>query len=131
MKPTATANIFILAGAACMLVNLAQKPLGLPDWLGFALPALGILFVWSGVRVLRRARKRGDISPPTLTVRQYNRRVALMLVLVAAASLTSPFYLPYTGITLPFPQLVISAIITCAVCITAVLVAMRRHKPKI
>jgi hypothetical protein len=130
MKPTTRANIFIGLGAACMFANLGQKPLGLPDWTGFVLPVLGALFMWCGVWILRRARKRGDISPPEATIQQYNRRLALMLVLVVAASLSSPFYLPYTGVTLPFRQRVVSAVISCAVCVTVVLIAMRRHKPK-
>ncbi|MFL6521532.1 MAG: hypothetical protein ACJ8NS_15035 [Chthoniobacterales bacterium] len=130
MQPKTIANIFIVLGAVCILTNLAQKPLGLPDWTGFVLPVLGALFTWGAVRVLRRAKKRGDIAPVAPTLQQYNRRLALMVVLVAVTSLASPFYLPYTGITLPFPQLVICAIISCAICVAIVVIGMRRQRPK-
>src|SRR4051794_14885961 len=105
MHPKTSANILIVVGAACIFANLAQKPLGLPDWTGFVLPVLGTLFTLAAVRVLRRAKKRGDIAPVAPTLQHYHRRLVLMVVLVAVTSLASPFYLPFTGITLPFPQL--------------------------
>ena len=130
MKPTTKANTFILVGAACILANVAETPLGLPDGIGVVLAVLGTLFIWGGVWVLRRAKERGDIAPVMPTRRQYNRRVALMVSLVVLASLTSPFYLPYTGVTLLFSQLVVCALISCAISVTAVLVAMRSQRPK-
>src|SRR4051794_40541260 len=129
MKPSAQANILSLLGAACMFANVFQKPLGLPDWTGFVLPVLGVLLIWSAVWLLRRAKKRGDTSIVAPTPEQFNKRMRLALVLVVLASLTSPFYLPYTGVTLPFFQLVICALVSCAVSVTAVLLSMRRYRP--
>jgi high-affinity Fe2+/Pb2+ permease len=130
MKPSLQANVLVLIGAGCMFASLFQKPLGLPDWTGFVLPVLGALLVWCGVWLLRRAKKRGDTSIVPPTPQQYQKRMRLSLVLVVLASLTSPFYLPYTGVTLPFPQLVICALVSCGVGVTLVLVSMRRYRPR-
>ncbi len=121
MKPSLQANVFVLLGVACMIATLFQKLLGLPDWTGFVTPLLGAIFIGCAVWVTRRARKRAEVSITQPTPQQYNRRVRLLLICVITGSLTSPFYLPYTGVTLPFYQLVICSLVSCGFCITIVL----------
>lgn len=111
-----------------MLANILQKPLGLPDWTGFVLPILGALLVWRGAVLLRRAKNRGEITPAQPTLQQYRRRFWLFIILVMLASLSLPFYAPYTGITLAFPQLVICAVISCVFCVAIVTLSMRRYR---
>jgi high-affinity Fe2+/Pb2+ permease len=129
MKPSAQANVLVFLGCGCMLSNILQKPLGLPDWTGFVLPIVGAGLVWLGVIVLRRAKASGQLQTAQPTQQQYRHRFWLAIVLVVLAGLTLPFYAPYTGITLPFPQLVICAIISSALSVVIVVLSMRRHRP--
>ncbi len=130
MKLSTTAIIFIVVGAVIMFSNLLQEPLGWPRWTGPVLSIGGALLIWCGVWASRRAKKRGEISPHPLTLEQYNTRLRLGLIAVVLASLTLPFYASYTGVTLPFPQLLICALVSCGLCIAILLLAFRRYRPK-
>ena len=131
MKASSQANILMLFGAGCIFATILQKPLGLPDWAGFVLQLTGGLFILMAVWLPRRAMKRGDLPVVPLTPQQYKKRQRLVLMMIVVGSLTSPFYLPYTGVTLPFYQLVICSLVSGTVCVGAVLWSMRRSRPKV
>jgi hypothetical protein len=120
----------MLLGGLCLFGNGAQRAVGLPEWIGPFLPPLGLAIFVCGIWMLRSANKRGEIPAVTLTRPQYYRRLTLMLALVVIVSVASPFYLSYMGVNLSFLQRVACAVVSCAICITLVLIAMRRQKPK-
>ena len=105
-------------------VSIFRKPLGLPEWAELAGSGFGGLCALAGIWVQRRAKRRGG-QVPVLTPSQAKSRTRLMIVLVVIASLSGPFWLPYTGINLSFPQLIVVAIITCIFSVAAVLLGAR------
>ena len=130
MRTSSKGGLLILVGGAVTWANLLQEPLGLPGWAGVLLALGGAAIVCYGALLLRRAKKGGEISAPQLTPQQYRRRLTLALLAVVLPSLTLPFYAPYTGVTLPFPLLIICAILSCVLSVAIVWRAMRQHRPK-
>ena len=55
---------------------------------------------------------------------------AVSLFLMVLVSLSSPWWLPFTGTQLPFSQMVIVAIIICITCVAIYFIALRRSTPK-
>ena len=108
-----------------MAASLFQKPLGLNEWSQPILGLVGVVFLWSGIWLQRRA-KRAGAPAATPTAQQRRTRLILCIVLIAASSLTGPLWLPYLGPRLPLPQLIIVSIITCVVGLAILFVSARR-----
>jgi predicted signal transduction protein with EAL and GGDEF domain len=109
------------------MLMLFQQPLGLPDWV--VVPALIVTAVSAlAIRWLQRRRSRKNPSAGTSLVAQGRPPAALLLALVAATTLSTPFWLPYTGSRLPFRQLIVVAIVSCLFGVGAVLLGLRRRK---
>jgi hypothetical protein len=111
MKRSKLEEVILVAGSSFILLEVFHKPIGLrDDWEWPFLIATGAC--WVMFFVLRRRQKSSSstseetASPPNL-VRQRNVRL-LSLILMIAVSLSGPWWLPYTGIGLPFPQMVVS-----------------------
>ena len=118
-----------LVGAVFGYAGMFHRALHLPDWIELPFLFIFAACAWTGFLLQRRAKRRGDPSI-VQTAPQHRARVKLALVLVVIVSLSSPFYLPYTGVNLPFPQLIICSVVSCAVCVAAVLIAARLRRPK-
>ena len=58
------------------------------------------------------------------------KRIRLMLFMMIVTSLSGPWWLPYTGLSLSFPLLVIVAIIGCVASVAAVLIGVRIRQTK-
>jgi hypothetical protein len=130
MKKTfSLANILIFLGMVSILTNILQKPFGWPDWTGFVLPFIGVGLIWSGVLLVRRAKKLGDSSIISPSPQQYKKRIRLMLVIGVVTSLTGPFWLPYTGVTLPFDMMVICSLVGCALYAGMLVLLARQNQP--
>jgi preprotein translocase subunit YajC len=128
-------TVMLLAGALFMLLNVFHKPIGLSDdWEWPFLIVAGAC--WVGVFVLQRRQKSrrsasAEMASPPANLDQERNLRWLSLILMIAVSLSGPWWLPYTGIRLPFPQLVAIAIITCITCVIIYFIASRRRRPKI
>lgn len=135
MQPSkAQIGILYLASVLLMLV-VFHKPLGLPDYseIGFLVASGLCCIIYS---ILRRRQKSG-LSPSSETLpspadarRQRNVRL-LSFFLTIGVVLAGPFWLPYTGLTLPFPQLVIGAIVICILFVVIYLIASRNATPRV
>jgi amino acid transporter len=129
MKPSKTQIIMAYAVSTFLLLAVFHKPLGLADyWETAFLIATGLC--WIAFFILRRRQKSSrstseDIASPPDPARQRNVR-SLSLFLLIAVSLSGPWWLPYTGTRVPFPQLVVIAIVTCITAVTIYLIALRR-----
>jgi uncharacterized membrane-anchored protein len=78
----------------------------------------------------RRAKKYGGQSVDAAPEQRTQRR-RFFIVMVAIATLSSPLWLPVTGVTLPLPQLVVTALVSCVFAVAAVLIATRDGQPKV
>jgi Flp pilus assembly protein protease CpaA len=131
MKQSSKADILVIIGIVCVFAGNSQRPLGLPGWAAVLAPVIGGLFALTGVWLRRRPSASATSPAVALTLQQYKKRFWLLLAIAIVASLTTPFYLRYTGIGLSLSQLVICSIVSCAVCVTVVILSMRRHRPKV
>jgi amino acid transporter len=129
MKPSKTQMIIAYAASTFLMLAVFHKPLGLADyWETAFLIATGLC--WITFFVLRRRQKSSrstleEIASPANPARQKHVRL-LSLILMVAVSLSGPWWLPYTGTRLRFPQMAIVAIITCSTSVTIYLIASRR-----
>jgi len=109
-----------------MAASLFQKPLGLNEWAQPILGLIAVAFLWSGIWLQRRAKKRSGESVAVPTSQQRRNRLVLCIVLILASSLTGPLWLPFLGPHLPLPRLVVVSVITCVVALTILFIAARR-----
>jgi hypothetical protein len=131
MKRSKLEAVMLVAGSLFSLLLVFHKPIGLSDdWEWPLLIAMGVC----GVIVLALQRRQKSTrstsadtgSPPSNLVRQGSVRW-LPLILMIAVSILAPWWLPYTGIGLPFSQMVAVAIITCITCVIVYIIASRRE----
>jgi hypothetical protein len=132
VKPTPAQIATGYLASAFLLLGMFHKPLGLSDTWGFVFP-LAALVCMTMLFILRRRHKllqSGTPAPPFSSAKR-QRIFWLSLVLMVLTSLSSPFWLPYTGTVLFFWESVILSIISCVFCVTIFVVAWRRaqHRP--
>jgi amino acid transporter len=129
MKPSKTLIIIAYAASTFLMLAVFHKPLGLADYWETAF-LVATALCWIAFFILRRWQKSSRstpeemASPPDLA-RQRNARL-LSLFLLIVVSLSGPWWLPYTGTRLPFPQLVVIATVTCITSVTIYVIALRR-----
>jgi len=113
------------------MLGVFQQPLGLSEAWGMILPFAAII-CWAVFFMLRRQQKLRGVAAPVPVVPPSRQKIirAVSLFLMVVVSLSSPWWLPVTGTRLPFPQMVIVAIITCITCVTIYLIASRGSAPK-
>src|SRR6184192_2359405 len=111
------------------MLTVFHRPLGLADYWEWVFDAI-CLAAWIAFFALRRKQKARASEPdqivaaPSVSRQKNIKRLSLFLII--AVSLAGPWWLPFTGARLPFPQMVIVAIITCITSVTIYLVASRR-----
>src|SRR6266480_4705952 len=107
MKASTQYNLLYIVGGIFGYLALFHTTVGLPDWVELPFYLIFVVSVCAVVSLQRRAKKRGDPSFVPATPEQNRRQMWLMLVVAFVSCIAWPFLLPYTGITLPFPQLAI------------------------
>jgi phosphatidylglycerophosphate synthase len=130
MTALALRQLLLLLMSVGFLFALFGKAVGLPEWTETAGAIFGGLCAISGFVMQRRAKKYGGQSVDA-TPEQRTQRRRLFIVMVAIATLSSPLWLPVTGVTLPLPQLVVTALVSCVFAVAAVLIATRDGQPKV
>ena len=130
MTPTASRLALSLLICVGFFFALFGKAIGLPGWTEPVGAMVGGLSAIGQLVIQRRAKKHvskeGAATPQQRTLRRW-----LLVAVVALSALSSPFWLPAIGVTLPFPQLIISAIVSCAFYVVIILIATRDIKPKV
>jgi hypothetical protein len=122
MKSSAKTNaVRLVMCVGFFLAIFGHKPLGLPEWTEDAGILVGffsaILLLWMQIK----AKSRGEVAPNPAAVR---RGTWVALAIVVVVTLSSPLWLPYTGITLGFSHLLVSAFVSCALGIAALLLGI-------
>ncbi len=109
-----------------MFIAIFQKTLGLPEWVTFVGATVAtVCFLGAWRLQIRYNGVVGEHVPSHLRERRARRQTWLLLLAGTGTALSSPFWLPYTGTTLGFGQLWLSAIVTWLVVIS--LIVCRRR----
>lgn len=127
---TKSTTLLYLGMAGALLGSVFQHPLGLPDWAAFVLLGSGSVLLWYGVGLMRRAKAQGDPSIVPPTPQQFEKRLRLILAIELVGCLSSPFWLPYTGLVLPFYLRVVCSLVGCATFVAVALISARAFRPK-
>jgi hypothetical protein len=140
MNASTRNNILLFVGAVFGYCGLFHQVVGLPDWVQIPFALVFVVCLWLVVSAQRRARKSADPSPGTATPAEDQRFAVsasrqtgvrlFMLFLIIVVSLSGPWWLPYTGVHLAFPQLVTTSLLSCVICVAIWLIGWRRSKPK-
>ena len=130
MTAFATRQLVSLLMCIGFLFALFGKSVGLPDWTEFAGAILGLVCAISAFILQRKAKRHAD-QIGTVTAEQRAQRRWLFVALVAIVTLSSPFWLPSTGVLLPLPQLIITALVSCVFAVAIILFATRDSHPKV
>jgi len=132
MKPSPLQIAIAYVAAILQMLVVFHKPIGLGDTTANILQVVS-LACWVVFFLLWRRQKRamelGQASAPPQT--QPKWLFWLIIALLVIVSLSGVFWLPYTGIVLTFPQLVLVSITTCILSIIAFLVGRRLTRPKV
>jgi hypothetical protein len=126
-KPAVIEYVLAYASSGLVLLGVFHRRVGMPgysDSICFVAAFLCFVLVF---RLQRRRRLRcasGAADEPPVE----KRRVWLLIIFVVLVSLSGPFWLPYTGLSLPFPQLLLVAISTCVFSVIAVLIGVKLRK---
>ena len=111
------------------LFALFGKTAGLPEWSEHVGAVFGGVCAITGVILWRRAKKRGELATSSRPEQRLRKRW-LFIPLIVIVTLSGPLWLPFTGITLPLPLLILSSVVSCFFCIVAILFATRETRSK-
>ena len=126
MKPSIKFNILMLTGCTFMLLGVFAKPLGIPSDFEAIPTLIGVVFIYLAYRISKKSKAAGQTPLfPTPSEAQKWRKLRWTIITCAAVTIAAPFWLPYTGVTLPFGELVIISISSFFVCIGGVWLGMR------
>ena len=131
LKATKTQIAVAYLASALLMLGVLHQPLGLSDTWGIIFP-LAAIVCWIVFFTLHRQQKARGVDAPAPPVPPSRQKVirAVSLFLMVLVSLSSPWWLPFTGTQLPFSQMVIVAIITSITCVTIYFIASRRSTSK-
>jgi hypothetical protein len=134
MKATKSQLTAATLANVLMLLAVFHQPLGLSDaWeMIFLLACLVSWIVYFMLRRRQKARRTDSVAaaqPSQVAPRQSASRLISLVVMVLVA-LSSPWWLPFTGVQLSFAQSVVVAVIGCVACVTIYLIALRHSTPK-
>jgi threonine/homoserine/homoserine lactone efflux protein len=123
MKPSKKINILFLTGSALMLAGVFAKSLGIPSDFEIVPSIVAVVFFYLGYRVSKKAKTAGEI--PAASISQKQKKFRVMVIACAFACATSPFVLPYSGVVLPFWELVLLSVISFFMCVGIIWLTMR------
>ena len=118
--------------AILQMLVVFHKPIGLSETVADILQGISLV-CWIVVFVLwkRQKSRTATVATSSASPSQPKWAMWLTLVVLILGSLSGIFWLPYTGVVLTFPQLVVVSIITCIVSVTVFLIARRLVRPKV
>jgi hypothetical protein len=131
MKPSPIMIAVAYAAAILQMLVVFHKPIGIPDFAADTLQIVSLAF-WAVFFILWKRMKSSVPAGAGSTVSpQSKKMVWLTLSVLIIASLSSIFWLPYTGVVLPFSQLVVVSIVGCVFSVTVFLIARKIMRPKV
>ena len=132
VKPSPLQIAVAYLAAILQMLVVFHKPIGLGDTTADILQVVS-LACWVVFFVFWKRQKRAIKSgqAPVTPQTQPKWMFWLIIALLFIVSLSGVFWLPYTGIILTFPQLVLVSITTCILSIIAFLVGRRLTRPKV
>ena len=114
MKPSAKVERLLQIGLGLVLVGVFAKPLHIPFDLVMILDLAGIsLLIWALVAVIK-AKAAGKI--PITSPSQKQKKFWILVAAYGVACIIAPFLLPFTGVSLPFDELLVLSVITFFIC---------------
>ncbi len=121
MKPSSKANILGLTGAILMIASVFHKPLGLPDSLGGILMIAAVFCFLISTRMLKRAKVQVDLPSDAPVPSKQPKRLWLIILSMAVGCGIFSFTAKYTGLGLPFSEIVIISVVSFTVLTVMVL----------
>lgn len=127
LTPSSKENALSVASSLLLLAGIFHGVFKLPQIAGSLMMLAGGICMFVGVR-LRQARLRNpaeapyDSSPPRPT-----SRIWMLIAIYAVTCALCPFMLPYSGLHLPFSELVVISVITFIICVTITVFTARRQ----
>ena len=126
MTPSPIRSALLIALLVGLSLALFPKLLGLPQRVEPAGAVIGLL---TGVILVGIRIKANREPAPSPAPKEARGRIWMILTILVVCTLSSPFWLPYTGTTnLGFPQLVLCAVCSCLLGIGAVLLGLRLRR---
>jgi hypothetical protein len=130
MKPTKTQIALAYIASISLVLMVFHRRLGLADYWE---RIFGVVWLVGLVAFfLLRRRQKAALSVtganPSKPWQPNKKIMWLSLVLVIVTSLSSFFWLPYTGVAVSHTQLIMISITTCILSVTAYLIAWRRSQ---
>jgi Na+/H+ antiporter NhaD/arsenite permease-like protein len=128
MKPTATQIVLSYVVSIFLLLTVFHRRLGLTDnweWIFMAICVVAGV----GLFVARKRQKAAFAGTASEEPPKPKRKIMwFSLVFVVVASLSSFFWLPYTGIAVSESQLIMISITTCIISVIAYLIGWKRSQ---
>ena len=125
MLHTPLQRTFFYIALAFIAAILSRASLHLPDWTEFVFQAGELLCL---IAIFIIARRNKSVVRVAASTSSNNGMRMLMLLLTIAVPLSGPWWLPYTGVHLAFPQLVMTSLIACAISVAICLIAWQRNR---
>lgn len=120
MKPSPLEMVLSLAGSLFMMLVVFHKSLGLSDdWQWPLLIAVAACWIPLLVVQHRRLNARLAAEMPPVEKPPTKRRFWLLLTLLVFVSLSGPLWLPYTGVALLLPTLLVTSMISSVLAVIA------------
>ena len=116
MKPSKLEMWLSFLGSVFLMLGVFSEPLHLSDvaqWCAFDLAP--ICFI--PLIILQRRRKKARSTEDVVLAMPSKTRFWLLVVLIAAVTLSGPVWLPFTGTQLSSSLLVLSLVISCVLAV--------------
>jgi len=133
MKPSQIQLAFGYVAAILQMFVVFHSPLGISDTVSGVLQVIA-LGCWVPFFVIYARRRKAASAAGTPIVKatpaQQKRTTWLVVIIFGVGTLLSPFWLPYTGVALPFPQMIVVSVISCIICLPVYFIARRLMGPR-
>jgi dolichol kinase len=126
VKSRATEIVLSYVASICLLLTVFHRPLGLADYWDWVFMAV-CLVALIGLFLAHKRQKAALAGTASGEPPKPNRKLLwFSLVLIIVTSLSSFFWLPYTGVAVSLSQLIMISITTCIFSVMTYLIAWRR-----
>ena len=133
MKPSPIQLAFGYSAAILQMIVVFHASLGISDTVSDVLQVVA-LGGWAGFFIIYSRRRKAAVSAGTplvpATPKKQRRNTWLFVMIVVIGTLSSPLWVPYTGVVLPFPQMIASSVVSCVLCLAVYFIARRLMGPK-
>jgi len=133
MKPSRVQVGLAYAASILQMLVVFHRPIGISETLSDIFQIIALV-CWVSFFVIharrRKAATAAGVPIVVATPAQQKRITWLFVIIFVVGTLSSPFWLPYTGVLLPFRQMVVVSFISCIICLGVYFTARRLMGPK-